>query len=241
MAMTRHRWLLEPFRALGRFNIRHAISDPELRSKVTPTDEIGCKRIMLTDDWYPALAQPNVEVVTERIAELTPAGVRTEDGRERPADVIVYATGFHSHGFVAPMEVSGRDGLTLAQAWAGNPRAYLGLTVPGFPNLFLIYGPNTNGGTGSVIYTIEAGIRHVIAALGELERARARAIEVRAAVAEAFDGELRAALQNTVWHSGCTNWYVDSEGNDPNQWPWLWSTYRRRTAGLRPGAYELTP
>ena len=114
------------------------------------------------------------------------------------------------------------------------PRAYLGLSVPGFPNMFLLYGPNTNGGTGSVIYTIEAGVGHVIAALRELERARrARGSRCAASAAEAFDRELRAALGETVWHTGCTNWYVDENGNDPNQWPWLWTTYRRRTARLR--------
>ena len=170
---------------------------------------------------------------------MTPAGIRTEDGRERPADVLVLATGFKTHGFVAPMEIVGAGGRTLAQEWAGVPRAYLGLSVPGFPNMFLLYGPNTNGGTGSVIYTIEAGMGHVIAALAELERADARRIEVRREAADEFDRELRAALAGTVWHTGCTNWYVDENGNDPNQWPWLWSTYRRRTAQIEPGAYVL--
>jgi hypothetical protein len=112
--------------------------------------------------------------------------------------------------------------------------------VPGFPNMFLLYGPNTNGGTGSVIYTIEAGVNHVIAALRELERAQARRIELNAARAQEFDRELRAALANTVWHTGCTSWYVDENGNDPNQWPWLWSTYRKRTERIEPGAYELS-
>ncbi len=106
--------------------------------------------------------------------------------------------------------------------------------------MFLLYGPNTNGGTGSVIYTIEAGVNHVIAALGELERADARRIEVRRDAAERFDRELRAALAESVWHTGCTSWYVDENGNDPSQWPWLWSTYRRRTARIEPGAYELS-
>jgi cation diffusion facilitator CzcD-associated flavoprotein CzcO len=241
MAMTGRRWLLPPFRAVARRQITKAIADPELRAKVTPADEIGCKRLMLTDEWYPTLTKPNVELVADRIAEVTATGVRTEDGTERPADVLVLATGFKSHGFVAPMQIAGADGRTLADAWAQVPRAYLGMSVPGFPNLFLLYGPNTNGGTGSVIYTIEAGMGHVIAALDELARADARAIEVRAEAADAFDRELRAALAGTVWHSGCTNWYVDENGNDPNQWPWLWSTYRRRTASIEPGTYELSP
>lgn len=239
MAMTGRRWLLPPLRALARRQITKAISDPELRRKVTPADELGCKRVMLTDDWYPTLTRPNVELVTEPIAEVGPAAIRTADGAERPTDVLVLATGFRSHDFVAPIEVVGAGGRTLAEEWAEVPRAYLGLSVPGFPNMFLLYGPNTNGGTGSVIYTIECGMRHVLAALRELERSGARRIEVRRQAAEAFDRELRAALAGTVWHSGCTSWYLDRSGNDPNQWPWRWRDYRRRTERLAAGAYEL--
>jgi cation diffusion facilitator CzcD-associated flavoprotein CzcO len=239
LAMTRYRRMLRPVKAVGRLQINRAISDPELRRKVTPADEIGCKRIMLTDDWYPTLAQPNVDVVTDRIAEVTASGIRTADGRERPADVLVLATGFKSHEFVAPMEIAGEGGRTLAQEWAGAPRAYLGVAVPGFPNLFVVYGPNTNGGTGSVIYSIEAAMQLVLAALAELDRTGARQIEVRREAAAAFDRELRGKLAGTVWHSGCTNWYVDENGHDPNQWPWTWRTYRRRTARLDPAAYAL--
>ena len=238
-AMTDRRWLLRPFRAVARRQITKSIQDPELRRKVTPTDEVGCKRLMLTDEWYPTLTKPNVELVTDRIAEVTPAGIRTDDGAQREADVLVLATGFKTHAFVAPMEIAGSEGRSLAEEWAGVPRAYLGLTVPGFPNMFLLYGPNTNGGTGSVIYTIEAGVSHVIAALRELERSRARRIELRREALEAFDRELRAALAGSVWHTGCTSWYVDENGNDPNQWPWLWSAYRRRAARIDPDAYEL--
>jgi cation diffusion facilitator CzcD-associated flavoprotein CzcO len=239
--MTKHRWLLRPFRAVARHQITKAIADPELRRKVTPSDEFGCKRVMLTDDWYPALAKPNVDVLTDAIAEVTAAGIRTADGTERPADAIVLATGFQSHGFVAPMEVVGTDGRTLAQEWSPTARAYLGMSVPGFPNMFLLYGPHTNGGSGSVVYTIEAAMGHVLAALDELGRSGAATIEVRRQAADDFDRELRAALAQTVWHSGCTNWYVDENGNDPNQWPWTWTTYRRRTERIDPAAYTLTP
>jgi cation diffusion facilitator CzcD-associated flavoprotein CzcO len=238
-AMTGQRWLLPVLRAVGRWNIRRAISDPELRAKVTPVDDPGCKRIMLTDDFYPALTQRNVELITDRITGITPSGIRTADGRERETDVLIFATGFHTHAFVAPMEIRGREGRRLSEVWAEVPRAYLGLSVPGFPNLFLIYGPNTNGGTGSVIYTIEAGIQHVIGVVAEMERRGAASIEVRPEAAEAFDSELRQRLAGTVWHSGCTNWYLDSRGNDPNQWPWTWSTYRRRAARISPLAYEV--
>jgi cation diffusion facilitator CzcD-associated flavoprotein CzcO len=237
--LTSHRWVVRPFRALARRQIERHIDDPELRRKLTPRDEIGCKRIMLTDDWYPALTRPNVELVTERIEAITANGVRTANGVERSADVLIFGTGFRSHDFVAPMEVLGRGARTLEQAWDGVPKAYLGITVAGFPNLFLLYGPNTNGGTGSVIYTVECAMAHVIAAIRELERARAETIELRPEAAAAFDRELRQALAGTVWHTGCTSWYVDEHGNDPNQWPWLWTTYRRRTARVDPAAYEL--
>jgi cation diffusion facilitator CzcD-associated flavoprotein CzcO len=237
--MTKHRWLLKLFRRISQRRIDKAIADPELRRKVTPTDEIGCKRIMLTDEWYPTLTKPNVELIVDRIAEVTPGGIRTQSGVERPADAIVMGTGFATHGFVAPMEITGAGGRRLADEWAEVPRAYLGLSVPGFPNLFLLYGPNTNGGSGSVVNTIECGVNHVIAALGELDRADARRIEVRRHAADAFDRELRTALSGTVWHSGCTNWYVDENGHDPNQWPWTWTVYRRRTGTIEPGTYEL--
>jgi cation diffusion facilitator CzcD-associated flavoprotein CzcO len=239
-AMTNRRWLLAPFRTVARRQITSAIEDPELRRKVTPTDELGCKRLMLTDEWYPTLTEPNVELITDPIAEVTANAVRTSDGGERPADVLVLATGFKTHGFVAPMEIVGAQGGTLAEEWAQVPRAYLGMSIPTFPNLFLLYGPNTNGGTGSVIYTIEAAVAHVLAALAELERADARQIEVRRQALEQFDRELRVALSTSVWHTGCTSWYVDENGNDPSQWPWLWSAYRRRTARIDADAYQLS-
>jgi cation diffusion facilitator CzcD-associated flavoprotein CzcO len=241
LGMTSQSWLLAPFRALGRRQIDRAIADPRLRAAVTPNDEIGCKRLMLTDEWYPTLTKPNVELVTDPIAEIVPGGVRMRDGGERPADVLVLATGFRTHGFVAPMEIVGASGRTLAEEWDGVPYAYLGMSVPGFPNMFLLYGPNTNGGTGSAIYVLEAGVDHVIAALDELQRAGAARIEVTRGASETFNQELHAALAKTVWHTGCTSWYVDEHGNDPNQWPWLWSAFRRRTASIQPGAYALSP
>jgi len=241
VGMTRHRWLLAPMRALARRQINKAIADPELRRKVMPSDEIGCKRVMVSDEWYPTLTKPNVELITDSIAEVTPQGIRLATGEERPADLLVLATGFKSHAFVAPLEIAGAEGRTLEDDWAGAPRAYLGLSIPGFPNMFLLYGPNTNGGSGSVVYTIEAGVNHVIAALAELERRDAQRIEVRREAGERFDRELRAALADTVWHTGCASWYVDEDGHNPSQWPWTWSTYRRRTSVLEPSAYAVGP
>ena len=238
-AMTSQRWLLGPFRAIGRRQIESAIKDPELRRKVTPVDEVGCKRIMLTDEWYPALTRPNVELLSTAITEVADGAIALADGTRRPADAIILATGFDSHAFVAPMEVVGRGGRSLAEEWSPAAHAYLGLSVPDFPNMFLIYGPNTNGGTGSVIYVIEAAVAHVIAALDAMTVSGASRIEVGREVEEAFNRELRTALAGTVWHTGCESWYLDENGNDPNQWPWLWSTYRRRTAQIGPGIYRI--
>ncbi|MBO9533642.1 MAG: NAD(P)/FAD-dependent oxidoreductase [Solirubrobacteraceae bacterium] len=240
VAMTRHHWMLAPFRAAGRRQINRAITDLVLREKVTPTDEFGCKRLMLTDHWYPTLAKPDVELIDDAITEFTAEGVRTSDGTLRESDVVIWATGFCAHEFVAPMAIIGAGGSVLGDAWADGARAYLGLTMPQFPNLFLLYGPNTNGGTGSVIETIECGMRHVLAALAALEQSGAAQIELTEHAAVAFDRELRAALAGTVWHTGCRSWYVDERGHDANQWPWTWREYARRTAALEPGAYRLS-
>jgi cation diffusion facilitator CzcD-associated flavoprotein CzcO len=236
IAMTRRKWMLVPLKALGRRRIRNAIPDPALQEAVTPKDEFGCKRVMVSDDWYPALAKPNVRLITGGVARITRQGVVGRDGIERPADVLILATGFKSHDFVAPMQITGIGGRTLAEEWAETPKAYLGLSVPAFPNMFLLYGPNTNGGTGSVVFTVEAGMRHVLAALAELKRAGKRQIEVRREVADDFHRELKDALAGTVW-TGCQNWYLDENGHSPNQWPWRWGTYARRTRNLAPGMY----
>jgi cation diffusion facilitator CzcD-associated flavoprotein CzcO len=236
IGMTRRKWMLAPLKALGRKRIRDAIADPALQSALTPKDEFGCKRVMVSDDWYPALAKPNVSVITGGVERITPQGVVGGDGVERPADVLVLATGFKSHDFVAPMEIRGVGGRALADEWAETPKAYLGLSVPEFPNMFLLYGPNTNGGTGSVVFIVEAGMTHVLAALAELKRTGTRTIEVRREVAEDFHREIKQALPNTVW-TGCGNWYLDDSGHSPNQWPWRWATYTRRTRQLEPGAY----
>jgi cation diffusion facilitator CzcD-associated flavoprotein CzcO len=239
IGMTKRKWMLAPLKAIGQRRIHSAIKDPALRRAVTPTDQVGCKRLMVTDEWYTTLAKPKVHLITGGVARITPTGVVGGDGVERPADVLVLATGFQSQDFVAPMEIYGVGGRPLAEEWAETPKAYLGLSVPSFPNMFLLYGPNTNGGTGSVIFTVEAGMRHVLAALAELERTGARRIEVRRDVADEFHRSVREALADTVWMAGCGNWYLDANGHSPNQWPWRWGVYARRTRELEPGAYSV--
>ena len=230
-AQTNRPWLLRPFRALARHQITKSIKDPELRRKVTPSDEMGCKRVMITDDWYPTLTKANVELVTDPIAEVTPTGIRAEDGTERPAEVLVLATGFKMHA-------ASRRWRSSASAGARSPRS--GRTSRARTSASASRGSRTcssssgrtpAAGAGSVIYMIEAGMRHVIAALEELERAGARRIEIRREAAEAFDRELRSALAGTVWHSGCTSYYLDENGNNPSMWPW-----RRAPTGEGPPA-----
>ncbi len=155
--------------------LRRQVRDPELRAKLTPTDEFGCKRVLWSNEWYPALTRPNVEVVTEPVVEVLPHGVRGRDGVEHEVDVIIYGTGFAATEFLAPMEISGVGGASLQERWKGGARAYLGLCVPDFPNLFVVYGPNTNLGGSSIIGMLEAGLgRHRLAAAAHRARGRPR-------------------------------------------------------------------
>ncbi|GAA0256908.1 NAD(P)/FAD-dependent oxidoreductase [Saccharothrix mutabilis subsp. mutabilis] len=210
---------------------RIRVPDRDLRARVRPTTRAGCKRVLFSNDWYPALRAPNVELVTEPIAEVTAYGVRTRDGREHRADVLVWGTGFAVADFALP-RVTGRDGADLAEVWAGRPRAHLGMCVPGFPNLFLVYGPNTNLGGNSVLTMIEAQCRYVVAAVRHLAATGAASLEVRADVAERFDARLRDRLAGGVW-AGCSSWYRTRDGSITTNWPGLTWEYLRRTRRLR--------
>lgn len=237
VGMTRLSWLLTPLRAVAQRRINKAIADRDLRRKVTPEDAMGCKRLLLTDDWYSTLTATNVELITDPLAEVKRDRVVTANRCERVTDVLILATGFKTHEFVAPMDITGAGGQTLASVWAEVPRAYLGITVPGFPNMFLLHGPNTNGGTGSAIYMIEAMARHIVLALDAMVARSARSIEISSHAAVQFERELRGALDRTVWNTGCTNWYVDDAGNNASQWPWLSTEYRRRTGRVADETY----
>jgi cation diffusion facilitator CzcD-associated flavoprotein CzcO len=232
LAYTTHRRLRPFFSLLSRAQRRLQVRDPELRRKVEPTDTIGCKRVLLSSDWYPTLAQPHVNLVCDAITEVTRDGLVTSGGAAHRADVIVLGTGFNTKQFVAPMEIRGRDGVTLAEAWSGRPKAHLGTTVSGFPNMFLLYGPNTNVGAGSVVNVLEAAITQVVLAVQALRDRGAATIEVTAEASAAFDAECQAALTKTVWATGCASWYVDANGENANNWPWNAREYHRRVAQL---------
>ncbi|MBP2326270.1 cation diffusion facilitator CzcD-associated flavoprotein CzcO [Kibdelosporangium banguiense] len=217
--------------------LRLQVRDRELRKTLTPDYPAGCKRILFANDYYPALAQPNVRVETAEITGITPDGVRTADGVEHKVDTIIYGTGFATADFLAPMTVRGLDGKDLhTDAWAGGARAYLGMAVPGFPNLFLMYGPNTNLGAGSIIYMLERQARYITKLVRQLRSGTA--LNVRTEVADRFDAEMQRRLAGTVWAT-CASWYRTESGRVVTNWPGLVSEYDRRTRTADLAAYDI--
>ena len=208
---------------------RWQVRDPELLAKVTPEEPIGCKRLLFTNTWLPTLARPDVDLITEKIVAVTPGGLRTADGIDHPCDVLVYGTGFAATEFLAPMTITGRDGVLLTDEWRDGAHAYLGLAVPGFPNMFLTYGPNTNTGNTSVIYFHEAQARWIAQAVRSV--AAGDDLEVRPDVAATYDNEIQSRLANSVW-TGCRSWYRNAAGRIVTNWPGTAAEYRRRTTTL---------
>jgi cation diffusion facilitator CzcD-associated flavoprotein CzcO len=222
-------------------NVQRAVQlrgDRRLLAATRPNYAIGCKRVLITSDWYPTLRRDNVELVTEPIREVVADGIVTQDGRHHQVDTILFGTGFTATEFLAPMEVEGRDGRRLVEDWAHGAEAYLGITVPGFPNMFLLYGPNTNHGTGSAIELIEAQARYAANGARLLAEGAAERLEVRRDVHDAFQRELRERLGDSVWAT-CSSWYVTSEGRVTNQWPGTQTEYRRRTRAVAPAEYHV--
>jgi cation diffusion facilitator CzcD-associated flavoprotein CzcO len=221
--------------------LRRVVPDPALRAKVTPADPIGCKRVLISNDWYPALNLPQVDVCTERVVEVRDRSVVTADGAARGVDTIVLGTGFAATRFLVPMRVTGRDGRELSEQWRDGARAYLGTAVPGFPNFFLLYGPNTNLGHNSILFMIEAQVGYVAQAVRRLARGGVRAMEARADVADAFDAWVQERTRATVFAGGCTSWYLMADGRNTQNWPASTVTFRRRLRRLREEDYLLQP
>jgi cation diffusion facilitator CzcD-associated flavoprotein CzcO len=231
--------LMKVVERLARKHMQHQIDDPELLEKVTPDYTIGCKRILPSNRWYRALGKPNVELVTDAIAEVRGNAVVTADGREREVDAIVLGTGFHVTDIPAAHRIRGRGGVLLDDLWQGSPRAHLGSTVAGFPNLFFLLGPNTGLGHSSMVYMIESQIAHVMAALRHMRKQGATTIEVRPEVQQQYNAGLERKLEGTVWNTGCASWYLDRTGRNSTAWPdWTWK-FRRRVATLDPAEYVL--
>jgi cation diffusion facilitator CzcD-associated flavoprotein CzcO len=223
-------------RAVALRHLHSQVKDPELRAKLTPHYPIGCKRILFSNEFYPALAEPTVEVVTEAVTEVRPRAVVDASGREHSADVVVYATGFDSQDFLDSIDVTGVDGEKLATRWADGAHAYLGMYVPGFPNLFVTYGPNTNLGGGSIIYMLEAQARHMRQVVDRLEAGRYDSVQVTAATEQAYDRELTEKLERSVWAS-CENWYRHPSGRITSNWPGATLPFARRTRTLEPAEF----
>ncbi len=234
--------LAKGMESIARRHLRSQVRDPELRRKLTPRYTIGCKRITMSDTYYPALAQPNAEVVTDGIREIRARSIVTSDGTEREVDTIVLGTGFHVHDAPGFDRVRGRDGLTLAEAWKGSPRAYLGTTIAGFPNLFLLVGPNSAGGFNSIIFTSEAHINYALNAIKAMDRHRLGAVEVRSDVYDAFAREAEEKLRHSVWNEGgCQSWYLDPNGRNGVWWPGFMGSLWRRTRRFDLSEYRLQP
>ena len=223
-------------------HLHHQVKDPELRRKLTPDYEMGCKRVLVSDDYYPAMTQPNVDLVTEGIREIRPHSIVAEDGTEREVDVIVLSTGFRVADMPAQEKLRGRGGKLLGDVWKGRPQAHRGTTIAGFPNLFMLLGPNTGLGHNSVVYMIEAQIAYVMDCLQTMRERGAAVVEVRQEAQDRFNERVQRATENTVWTSGgCVSWYLDAEGKNRVLWPGFSWKFAQAVSRFKPDEYVLTP
>lgn len=201
---------------------------------------IGCKRILLSNDYYPALCRPNVELVTSPIERARNRGLMTRDGSIRKVDAVIYGTGFQSTDFLAPMKIVGRHGLDLRDSWRNGAEAYLGIAVSGFPNLFLLYGPNTNLGHNSILFMIECQVRYTIRCISRLRKQRLASLEVRAGTMRRFNQRVQERHAPLVW-TDCASWYRHESGRHTNNWPGSTITYWWRTRRPHPAAFHVIP
>ena len=225
---------------VARGQIKTQVKDPELLEKVTPDYTIGCKRILPSNGWYPALQKPNAELVTEAITEVRPNAVVTADGREHEVDVIICATGFHVTDIPMGEFVKGADGRSLAEYWDGSPMTFLSTTVPNYPNLFFVTGPNTGQGHTSLVFMIEAQLRYILGALRTMKERGVTRMEVRQDPYERWNAAIQRQMPRTVWNSGgCKSWYLDRNGRNTTIWPDFTWRFWRKTRRFDPAPYEL--
>ncbi|MEY2513216.1 MAG: hypothetical protein QOJ89_574 [bacterium] len=231
--------MARPAERIATLHLRRHVRDRELRRKLKPDFRLGCKRVLLSNEWYPALTKPNVELVTEQIVAVEGREIVLADGTRREVDTIILGTGFHVTDPPTARLVRGRDGVTLAEAAGGSPRAYLGTAMPGFPNVFRIIGPNTGLGHNSMVYMIESQLEYVIDAIRTIDERGIETVEVRPEVTETFNEELQELHEGTVWASGCSSWYLDASGRNTTLWPDFTFRFRERTRHFDPDSYEL--
>jgi len=225
---------------LARQHVQAQVPDPELRAKLIPDFPLGCKRVLRSDDYYPALTRDNVTLETAAVSSFVPEGIITTDGTLHPVDVVIYGTGFETQSFQGPVDVHGLSAHSLRDTWKDGAFAYLGITVPQYPNLFLIYGPNTNLGHNSILSMLEAQFGYVVQAIEIILERPNQAIEVREEVARQYDAELQASMAGTAWAGNCTSWYKNANGRIVNNWSGTVQSYKDITAELRPCDYLRT-
>lgn len=233
--------LLKFYQLKFRWQLHRQVHDKALRDKLIPDYPLGCKRVLLANDYYPAITQPHVEVIDAGVAEVRPNSVVAGDGSERQVDTIIFGTGFHATDFLAPMEITGRAGRNLNTVWRDGAEAYLGITVHGFPNLFMLYGPNTNLGHNSIIYMLESQIHYILECLRLMREEDLRWMDVREQAQNAFNARIHKQMEHTVWQSGCQSWYKTASGRNTNNWPGFTFSYRRQTRQPKREDYEFSP
>jgi len=231
-------WMLTGAKKMAVAFIERQIADPDLRARVTPTDEFGCKRVIVSDDWYPTLSRADVDLVTDSIERVVSDGIITTDGTHRPFDAIALGTGFRTWEIVSPLKVFGTDGSELNDRWSNGAETHLGISVPGFPNLFMVTGPGTGLAHNSMIFMIEAAANFTVAAIDHLsKRGPGATTDVRPEVAAASYAELQDRMDDTVWASGCGSWYLNDDGRNELLWPGFTTEYWRKTRRFDPDAY----
>ncbi|QDQ96963.1 flavin-containing monooxygenase [Tomitella fengzijianii] len=238
LQMKGNRAVSAAFRAWSALHRRRGVRDRRLRDVLTPDYRMGCKRVLFSSDYYPAVSQPDVTVEADDVVGVTPSGITTASGAQHSADVIIFGTGFRAQEFCTAVDIRGTGGAALAERWADGARAYLGIAVPGFPNLLLMYGPNTNLGSGSILFMLERQAVY-IRRLAELaDAAGADAVDVRPDVEARFDADVQRQLAHSAW-TGCDSWYVAESGRIVSNWPDTVSAYRRITSRVSLGDYTL--
>ena len=234
--------LMKLVEKIARKHMRDGLGDrQDLVEKVTPDYTIGCKRILPSNKWYPALAKDNVELVTDAIQEVTPTGFVTADGTKREVDALIFSTGFQVTEMPSGNLLKNGEGKTLHEAWEGSPQAHKGSTVAGFPNMFLLLGPNTGLGHSSMVYMAESQIGYVMDALRSMDAQGAHAVELRKQAEDAYNEDLQRKLSGTVWNTGCSSWYVDEKGRNVTLWPDWTFAFRQQTIKFDSESYELQP
>ncbi|MGP3753043.1 flavin-containing monooxygenase [Streptomyces sp. IBSNAI001] len=240
-AFTKHPDQLGLVEKIAKSNMARAIKDPALRAKLTPSYRIGCKRILLSNAYYPALAQPNVDVIDSGLSEVRGSTLVGSDGTETEADVIILGTGFHVTDMPIASRVVGADGITLAESWKGGMQALRGATAAGFPNWMTIIGPNTGLGNSSMILMIESQLNYMADYLRQLDVLGGRvALDARPSAVGDWNRRVQERMKRTVWNTGgCTSWYLDADGRNTTVWPGTTAEFRRATRSVDLGDYDV--